>query len=513
MYLYKREEYYYFRIRVPKELVKYFTTTQIKQTLKTKNYQEAKSLSVLLYNSLQKLIWMIQYKMVSEKILDTIATNFKSFEKDLIVNELKNSPNAKSWIVEDLDMYDDIIASYKEVDYLNKTDIVQNDIEQLDKQYSNLNLDSEDKNRLSKKIASKHIQILQELKQEFENGVYNNSSTSQKIYNSDTVNSNQSTTTTTATIKDTYKLYLEHKANIEKVSNSSIKEYKATYKYLQLFFDIDDDISSISSKALKDMQKIMIKFPKNILSSNKYKDLTVNQILNLIGKSQSNIQTLSFSRINSIFIHIKSYFNFLVYEEYLLVNPVNVKPLNEVDKIKEAYNTTDIKNIFNSDIPLDIKNISLVALYSGMRIGEIVSLQKSDIICKNNILYFDLKKGKTINAPRVIPIHSKIVPIIKNLLNDKSNNTSLLFNYNYNAIQKRVNRYLQKIIPSKSKSFHSFRKSFITQLYKNYANYEMYIKVLVGHSTKSNLTYHTYANNNLEDNIKIKMVESIIYDI
>ena len=54
---------------------------------------------------------------------------------------------------------------------------------------------------------------------------------------------------------------------------------------------------------------------------------------------------------------------------------------------------------------------TVIAMYSGMRLGEICDLKNKDIY--NGC--FHVKEGKTPSAARVIPIHPVIKPIIENL--------------------------------------------------------------------------------------------------
>ena len=54
---------------------------------------------------------------------------------------------------------------------------------------------------------------------------------------------------------------------------------------------------------------------------------------------------------------------------------------------------------------------TFIAMYSGMRLGEICDLQNKDIHNR----CFHVKEGKTRSAARVIPIHPVIEPIIENL--------------------------------------------------------------------------------------------------
>ena len=153
-----------------------------------------------------------------------------------------------------------------------------------------------------------------------------------------------------------------------------------------------------------------------------------------------------------------------------------------------------------------------LAYYCWLRISEICLLEKDNILTIDGALYLDIVDGKTDNASRVIPVHSNIKDIITNCLLN-TNSTYLFNDGKINATTKKINRALNKIIPNPNKTFHCFRKNFTAKLYDNYAQYEVYIKVLVGHSTKNNITFYTYAGQKLDNNMKIKMIESIKYDI
>lgn len=52
----------------------------------------------------------------------------------------------------------------------------------------------------------------------------------------------------------------------------------------------------------------------------------------------------------------------------------------------------------------------LILLYTGIRVGELLALQKSDINLKQK--YIHIKKAKTLSGIRIIPIHEKILPFI-----------------------------------------------------------------------------------------------------
>ena len=68
-----------------------------------------------------------------------------------------------------------------------------------------------------------------------------------------------------------------------------------------------------------------------------------------------------------------------------------------------------------------IFGISCIGLYSGMRLDEICSLKKEDVVgdC------FSITEGKTKSSIRTVPIHRILLPIVEKLIGT-SNNEFLL---------------------------------------------------------------------------------------
>ena len=68
-----------------------------------------------------------------------------------------------------------------------------------------------------------------------------------------------------------------------------------------------------------------------------------------------------------------------------------------------------------------IFGISCIGLYSGMRLDEICSLKKKDVVhdC------FRVTEGKTKSSIREVPVHKILSPIVEKLI-DTSNNEFLL---------------------------------------------------------------------------------------
>ena len=143
-----------------------------------------------------------------------------------------------------------------------------------------------------------------------------------------------------------------------------------------------------------------------------------------------------------------------------------------------------------------------IALYSGMRISEILSLKKSDI--KNEFII--INKGKTENAKRKIPIHPKLKHIIENY------DFSILVNGSVGYHIKKINKQINTIIPDKSKTFHCLRKNFVQSLYSNKISPDT-IKVIIGHSTNSDLTFTAYNLGKVNDSDLIEAVSMVSFDL
>lgn len=64
----------------------------------------------------------------------------------------------------------------------------------------------------------------------------------------------------------------------------------------------------------------------------------------------------------------------------------------------------------------EMKAVTAIGAYSGMRLNEICTLRESSIKNVEGVLCFEITEGKTKSAARIVPVHSKIIPLVKSLL-------------------------------------------------------------------------------------------------
>jgi len=283
--------------------------------------------------------------------------------------------------------------------------------------------------------------------------------------------------------------YLEYRTNHDKVSSSSIKAYKASFRYLKYF--INDDIV-LNFKFFKQVQKQFTQLPKNFFKYEKYYKKPFEKVIKL------KYETLDNKTINNHISNFKTFFDYLLYEEIIENNPLNnIKPLVEaIATNKEEYTPEELTKIFNSNMDINYLNMCKVALYSGFRIEEVLSIKKQDI--EDNLIHITLQDKSTKKHTRIIPIHKNLLDTI-NYQKKHNKGVYLFFNGNVDNevknVGKRLNRRLKEVINIKEKTFHSFRKNFSQELELNTTGEEKIKKYLMGHSLAKDITHLIYNRN------------------
>lgn len=153
----------------------------------------------------------------------------------------------------------------------------------------------------------------------------------------------------------------------------------------------------------------------------------------------------------------------------------------------------------------EMKAVTAIGAYSGMRINEICTLRESSIKTMEGILCFEITEGKTKSTARIVPVHSKIIPLVKSLL--KTTHSGFLFYHasiTDRADGKRSTWHTQQFTRAKRKAlgepaaerkvFHSLRHAFVQQLDRAQVP-EDRIALLVGHERGSTESFKTYSKN------------------
>jgi integrase len=283
---------------------------------------------------------------------------------------------------------------------------------------------------------------------------------------------------------------------------------------LKLFVEIvgDKDISKVS-------QSDAVKFAKTVpLHRRKDGDVravnTVNGFMNTVSKfsgwiaayhSETEHKKLDFSRLHQ----------------------ANTKrPSDE----RQAFTDSEVMEILTHPemAKFQLKEpvkywLPYIAAYSGARLEEITQLSPvTDIYEIDGLWVFDIndKNGKSLKnnqSIRTIPIHSELIRLglIDYVNNIKAEKAATLFpnekirdgRTGKNA-GKRVNRFIQKALGLDNKSLHSFRHTFATKL-KHGGEEEPLVAAIMGHGY-GGITFNRYGKAYLPSILKLT-VEKISF--
>lgn len=144
--------------------------------------------------------------------------------------------------------------------------------------------------------------------------------------------------------------------------------------------------------------------------------------------------------------------------------------------------------------------VPLIGLFSGMRLGEIVQLHRSDLQCIDGVWVFDInraedddKKVKTETSLRQVPVHQTLIDLGllergadsslgKRLFPDLRPGQNGFYSHNFS---KWWSRYGQTFgFRGERKVFHSFRHLF-TDALRDLEAPDYVLKAILGHSDKS----------------------------
>lgn len=189
----------------------------------------------------------------------------------------------------------------------------------------------------------------------------------------------------------------------------------------------------------RDLQTIA-HIKNSFLANKKVQEVTASDLQNFLNSKKMYAN----SYIEKIHIQVGRLFREAIKQNIIYKNPLDltIKPKSDkADKKIEAF-TIDDQKTFLVEVKNDIyKNVFIIALFTGMRIGEILALTLEDIDFKNNVIHINktLTKDssgnvilgtttKTYNSYRDIPI----TPLFQNALesalsNFRKNPYNLLF--------------------------------------------------------------------------------------
>ena len=247
---------------------------------------------------------------------------------------------------------------------------------------------------------------------------------------------------------------------------------------------------------------------------NKLTQFVTNEGLHILQISYSDLQQfvaqlndlgISFRSQARIISGVKSFYRFLLMEDFLRVDPTELLESPKIGtKLPDVLSVNEINRILDSvdlSAPTGQRNRAMLeVLYScGLRVSELVRLRYSDIYFDEEFLRIEGKGRKQ----RLVPISQAAINEIRNYLYDRRQITvqkgseDILFLNRRGAGLSRVMVF--HIIKShaelagitKTISPHTFRHSFATHLLEGGANLRA-IQLMLGHEKITTTELYTH---------------------
>lgn len=194
---------------------------------------------------------------------------------------------------------------------------------------------------------------------------------------------------------------------------------------------------------------------------------------------------------------LKSFFNYLLFEEYIKSSPMELIEVPKIGrKLPDTLSTAEIDSLIAaidlSSAEGERNRAMLETLYScGLRVSELVGLKLSDLFFNEGFIKITGKGNKQ----RFVPVGNSTIKYIniyistvRNMQNTKKGHEDSLFlNRRGSALTRAmvftiIKRLAAKINLGKTISPHTFRHSFATHLLENGADLRS-IQLMLGHES------------------------------
>ena len=208
-------------------------------------------------------------------------------------------------------------------------------------------------------------------------------------------------------------------------------------------------------------------------------------------------------------INISSSFTWAVNEEYLIENPcINIKRLKPPQKLPLFFSRIELEQLLKAMQNEEFKALVIVAVNTGLREMELLSLQWNQIYLEKGILILDnrnhITKGKKI---RTLPLNNKVIDTLLEL-KIADNQENLVFQFagitnRPKFVQNNIRKYIKLAELNKKLNFHSLRHTFASWLVqKGVSIYE--VSKLLGHADiKTTQIYAHLRSDDLRDAVEL----------
>jgi len=313
--------------------------------------------------------------------------------------------------------------------------------------------------------------------------------------------------------------------------NNDIYVEKNGIKLVKIMEDIREE--KLASNTISGGQYARLKWTINKIKNSKLGEMKIQDVTkNDIQEFLNSIKDLSDSYIKKLYEQFVQAYRRAEIKKYITYNPMYevIKPKSDKQtKVVEALDI-NVQKAFTEYLNKasieeePYKNIFLIQMYMGLRIGEALALSTENIDLENKLLYVKRtltndkefaiilgNKTKTYAGNRTLPIPDFLMPIFEEQIkysNENLHNLIFTTNDNYirtSAINKELKRIFEEELKTSSKniSTHCLRHTYGTRCIEAGMT-AVVLQRLMGHKdvTVTLNTYTSVFNKFKEDELK-----------
>ncbi len=270
------------------------------------------------------------------------------------------------------------------------------------------------------------------------------------------------------------------------LSEAAAQKYILPFRALRELLGDDKILADIDRADCVEAFELLSMIPANIKKKRKYDGLSLRETAAL--SQETNDERISATTLRNHAHHISSFFNWAIRKGILTANPATRMTVGAkgAPSTRKPFALSQLNSLFAalpkwSEGFAGKKWLPLIALFSGMRLGEIATLRVNDISTTDDTTCFLLveteeRRLKTPGATRNVPVHPELVRL--GLLRhvkarrDESGDSARLFpdlagdtqRQIVDVFQKRFSYFISRLPGFDGKgagvSFHSFRHGF-----------------------------------------------------
>lgn len=250
---------------------------------------------------------------------------------------------------------------------------------------------------------------------------------------------------TRVTLKDVFEAMIEK----SKLSDNTRKQYASRFKKMEPLHN-------------KEIDKI-----------------TLSEIETLISKETPSIQSAIKKALSKCYLYAMKH-------QYVKENIIQFLETESVtvQKQKIPFTAEEIAAMWEKLGTRQNDDVAIILLYTGMRISELLDMETKHVNLDEKYMF--VEKSKTQAGIRKVPIHDKILPIIRKRCEE--NNQYLI---TQNGKKIRYTTYFRHYWKIENHTIHETRHTFVTFMDKCGVD-NLTVKRIIGHANKDVTENYTY---------------------